>query len=188
MNPEKQPSSERSNIEAQAAAAERAEQLKDRLEKTGEHSPEQRTERVERARHEAKEVFAKEAGKEQHSGGEPTARAIRRVTAKEKKTTYKRTMKQIQSEMSPPARAFSKIIHTPVIEKASDAIGGTVARPNALLAGSMSAFILVTFVYLVARHYGYPLSGFETIAAFIFGWVLGITYDYLRAMWAGRKS
>jgi len=43
-------------------------------------------------------------------------------------------------------------------------------------------------IYLFARHYGYPLSGSETIAAFILGWVMGLLFDYLRVMITGKKA
>lgn len=188
MNPEKQPSApERGTTDIESAATERQEQLKSRLEKGAEQSPERQAEHTEQARKSVEQVFSKEAGKEQARGGEPTARAVRRVTSKEKQATYKHTMKQIRSEMSPGARAFSKVIHAPAVERASDTVGGSIARPNALLAGSMSAFLLVTAVYLLARHYGYALSGFETIAAFVFGWLLGLIYDYVRIMVTGRR-
>ena len=67
------------------------------------------------------------------------------------------------------------------------AVGGTIARPNAILSGSVSAFLLTLAVYLVARFNGYPLSGAETIASFIFGWLLGLIYDYLRILLLGKK-
>lgn len=188
MNPEHLPShAERGGAELEKAAHEQAEKLKGRYEKAGESSPEKQAERAHHARKETKEIFAREAGKEQRSGGEPSARAVRRVTRSQKQATYKHTMKHVQSEMNPAARTFSKVIHTPVVEKASDALGSTVARPNALLAGSMSAFILVTIVYMVARYYGYPLSGFESIGAFIVGWIIGLIYDYARLARTTRR-
>lgn len=187
MNPERQPHSrETAGVEVQQAAEAQAERLKTKHERGGEHADDQ-VERVSRARHEAKEVFSREAGKEQRGGGEPTARAVRRVTARQKQAGYQKTMKQIRSEMNPAQRSFSKLIHSPLIEKTSDVVGGTVARPNALLAGSLSAFVLVTAVYVLARHYGYPLSGSETITAFIVGWLLGLVYDYLRLVIAGKR-
>ena len=96
-------------------------------------------------------------------------------------------MKQVQSELPAPQRAFSKIIHNPVVEKTSEAVGKTIARPNAILAGSVVAFFAVLAVYLIAKNLGYVLSGFETIAAFIVGWLIGILYDYLRVMITGKK-
>ena len=84
-------------------------------------------------------------------------------------------------------RTFSKVIHNPVVEKTSEVVGSTVARPNAILSGSVGAFILVLGVFLIARHYGYQLSGAETIVAFAIGWVVGIVYDFLRAMITGSR-
>ncbi len=98
------------------------------------------------------------------------------------------TMKGARAHMSSPSRVFSKVIHNKAVERISDAVGTSVARPNAILSGSAAAFILTLSVYLVARFYGYPLSGFETIGAFILGWVLGNIFDYLRIMITGKKS
>ena len=96
-------------------------------------------------------------------------------------------MKHIQGEMSAPSRTFSKVIHAPFVEKSSEVLGSSLARPNAILAGSFAALVLVSFVYIVSRTFGYRLSGFETIAAFGFGWVIGITYDYIKIMVTGKK-
>jgi hypothetical protein len=43
-------------------------------------------------------------------------------------------------------------------------------------------------VYVVSKYYGYALSGFETIGAFIAGWVLGILYDFFKVMITGKKA
>ena len=128
---------------------------------------------------------AERKGKE--SASSPAKRRHGVVSKKEREASYKQNMAHIQSEMKPTQRAFSKVIHHPVIEKTSDVIGGTVARPNAILSGAVVAFFLVLGVYLVSKHYGYTLSGFESIGAFIVGWVLGLVYDFLRVMITGKK-
>lgn len=108
--------------------------------------------------------------------------------SKERSSAFNSVMEEVRSHMSPQSRVFSKVIHTPAVEKTSDAVGGTIARPNAILAGGISAFAISIIVYLVARYYGYPLSGTESIAAFAFGWILGVTFDFLRVMITGKKS
>ncbi len=80
------------------------------------------------------------------------------------------------------------MIHNPVVEKTSEVVGATVARPNAILAGALVAFFAVLAVYLTAKHFGYVLSGFETIGAFIVGWVIGILYDFFKVMITGKKA
>lgn len=180
-----------STVEAQNAAAERSSELAKSLENRVEQSPEARAEAVEKARAEANKeaLMSKErGGGEKKGGGEPTASAVRKVTKKEKDVQYKKTLTEIQSQMSTPARAFSKVLHNPVVERTSDVVGSTVARPNAILAGSTTAFLVVAIVYLVTKYFGYVLSGFETIGAFILGWLLGIIIDYLRVLFSGKPG
>jgi hypothetical protein len=185
-SPEKLHSAE-NTVEVQNAAAERSSELLKQVEKSTETGSEHQTERANTARREAKEVFAREAGKEKRSGGEPGFTPLRNVSKKEREASYQATMTQIRSEMNSASRTFSKIIHAPVIEKSSEVIGSSFARPNAVLAGSSCALILVTLTYVTARTFGFQLSGFETIGAFLLGWTLGILYDYVRVMAFGRK-
>lgn len=188
MNPEVIKTNGENNIETQGAAAERSKELLKNAEKSAEQSPEKKSERVERARKETKEVFSREAGKEKRSGGEPSFSGVQHATKKQREASYKHTMQHIQSEMSSPARAFSKFIHNNVVEKSSEAISNTIARPNAILAGSLTALVLVSGVYVTAKLFGYRLSGFETIGAFTLGWAIGLIYDYVRFMALGRRS
>ena len=146
-----------------------------------------------KARHEAlKEAVSVERGSAEKKGKEATAMPAKRrhgvVSKKERAASYKQHMNHLQAEMKPAQRAFSKVIHAPVVEKTSEIVGGTIARPNAILSGAVVAFFLVLGVYLVAKHYGYVLSGFESIGAFAVGWVLGILYDFFKVMITGKKA
>ncbi|RWZ78493.1 MAG: hypothetical protein EOT05_01925 [Candidatus Microsaccharimonas sossegonensis] len=127
------------------------------------------------------------AEKKTRSNDTPPPRRRGGISKKEKNASYKKHMKQLQAELPPAQRAFSKFIHAPIVEKASEIIGGTVARPNAVLSGAVVAFVLVLAVYLIAKYFGYVLSGFETIGAFIIGWVIGILYDYFKVLVTGKK-
>lgn len=138
-----------------------------------------------------KQAVSVERGSAEKKGKEPTGSAPHRygiVGKQAKKEAFKRNMQTIQADMPSVQRNFSKFIHNPVIEKSSEVIGSTVARPNAILAGAVVAFLAVLIVYLTAKHFGYVLSGFETIGAFIVGWVLGATFDFFRVMITGKKS
>jgi len=101
--------------------------------------------------------------------------------------SFKKTMSEVQSHMSAPSRAFSKFIHAKPVEKASEAVGNTIARPNALLSGAVFAFIFTVAIYLWTKNAGYPLSGFETMAAFIIGYLVGIIVDFVRIMITGKQ-
>lgn len=88
-------------------------------------------------------------------------------------------MKHAETEMTGPEKIVSRFIHLKAIEKSADIVGNTIARPNAMLSGSIAAFISITILYFASKHYGYPLSGFETAGAFAAGWVVGLLYDQL---------
>ena len=175
--------------EAIDAANERRSELLHNPEISVESSAESREKTIEHARHETEAAFSKESGSE-HQGKESSgfSRAVKRVTSQEKIIAYKETMSHIRGEMSAPGRAFSAFIHNGGVERASDAIGKSLARPNAILSGSTSALVIVSLVYVTAKIFGYPLSGFETIGAFVFGWIIGVIYDYARIMINGRAQ
>jgi hypothetical protein len=191
-NQEKQPNSPESNLESlHEAGQEHSEALRQKYEKAAELSPEAGETTSERARMEAMEN-AISIEKKSHSkeNVRTTPPAVRRgaINKKELDATYNRTMKQVQSELSTPSRAFSKVIHAKAVEKTSDALESTVARPNAMLAGAVGAFIITLVIYLITKNYGYRLSGFETIGGFILGWVIGLLFDFFRVMVTGKKS
>lgn len=170
------------------AGQERREQLRENLERGQEQLNENH---LEAARHEALE---KATSLEREKKAELTERiaspAERRrgpIGKAERDASYKATMQDIRTHMSPASRTFSKLIHNKTVDQVSEGLGNTVARPNAILSGAIFAFIISLVTLLVARHYGYRLSGFETIGAFIAGWLLGIIYDFLKVMITGRR-
>lgn len=187
-NPEILKGGVESTAELEKAAGEQLEKLTSKesgVEKGGEDS----LERADAARKDTEAIFAKEAGKEK-SKKEPVGnspRAVRKVTKHEKEISYRKTMKLVRSDMGPVSRTFSKVIHQPAIEKTSQVVGGTVARPNAILTGSIFAFVFVLATYVIAREYGYPLSGFETMGAFLLGWIIGLIFDYAKLIFRSRR-
>ncbi|HJM04364.1 MAG TPA: hypothetical protein QF549_01865 [Candidatus Saccharimonadaceae bacterium] len=188
--PEQAPTGPEKGIETPRVSAEQYESLSN-PETAGNIDVESGERKAEKARVEALEnaVSVEKGGAEKDKKPSTAAPTRRRgtISKKEKSASFKKHMKQVQSELPAPQRAFSKIIHNPVVEKTSEAVGKTIARPNAILAGSVVAFFAVLAVYLIAKNLGYVLSGFETIAAFIVGWLIGILYDYLRVMITGKK-
>lgn len=177
-------------VEAAEKAGERLEQLRDNAEKGIENNVESAEKQAERARIEALEtaVGIEKGGAEKKRPHDPEPVRRERISKAEQNKEFKQRMRSIQKDMTPGGRAFSKTIHHPVVEKTSEVVGATIARPNAILAGSVAAFILTTAVYVIAKNVGYSLSGFETIGAFIVGWIVGLLFDYLRMMITGRTS
>ena len=176
-----------SNVEN---AAENYERAADHLEKQAEKANIENGEKqAERAKAEALEqAVSVERGSAEKKQREKSPAAKRRsVSKKEKDASFNQRMKSVRAEMTGPERAFSTFIHAKPVEKTSEIVGSTIARPNAILAGSMVAFFVVLAVYLIAKRYGYPLSGFETIGAFVIGWILGTLYDFFKVMITGKK-
>ncbi len=178
------------NLEVEKQYEKTGEALEQRAEKAG-------IENVERSAEKAKvealeQAISVEAGSAEKKRKEPSASPAQRrhgvVGKKERDKSYKQHLKTIQSDMPATQRGFSKFIHNPVVDRVSEAAGNTVARPNSILAGAVVAFFAVLAVYLIAKHYGYVLSGFETIGAFIAGWVIGTLYDFFRVMITGKKG
>lgn len=162
----------------QAGLEKRAElekKLENNAEKSGEQNPDD-------ARHEIEKIVAERNAKEEQEKRETdSAEKLEQkpITKHDIDAKYKDTMKNMQSQLTAPSRAFSKVIHNPVVEKTSEVIGNTVARPNLVIAGAIGA-IASAVVYIVANKYGYELSGFETIGLFILGWAIGAIIEYIR--------
>lgn len=184
MNNERQPTSP----EYQAPTPEVSkdhERLKNDLERAAELSRD-KEQSPDSVRHEIEQIKVE---REKHPEKEVARASAERPanTKSSRQKAYKTIMKQTQEELSAPSRAFSKLIHNPAVEKVSEAFGATVARPNAVLSGAAFSFLLTLGVYLVARMNGYPLSGTETIAAFIGGWGLGLIFDFFKVMITGKR-
>lgn len=166
------------------AGDEQHEAIRERLERGRER--EQST--AESARAEALEqATSPERERQKEDKLKATHEQKRTITKKDKEQSFNTTMREVRSQMSPASRTFSKVIHQPAVEKASEFIGNTVARPNAILSGSLFAFLFTASFYLIARFNGYPLSGTETIASFILGWLVGLVIDYMRLLFVGKK-
>ena len=177
---------ERRDDSLEQAGNDRKAEIERSLERAADNAPEHDVDKLKAVAEKAAEVEKKKVEKD------VAPLEKRRDTPSERKAkaraSYKKTMKETQAHMKPAERTFSKVIHTPAVEKTSEVVGGTVARPNAILAGSVMAFIFTLALYLIAKYYGYPLSGTETIASFVVGWAVGILFDYLRVMITGKKA
>lgn len=176
-------------VEAQNAAAERSKELLTQAERSVESSPEKQAEQAAEARAEANKeaLMSRESGGAESRRPTDSAPSLTHATKRQRNDSYERTMRQIQSEMNASSRTFSKVIHNKTVERVSDVIGSSAARPNAVLAGSVAATFVTLFVFVIAKQYGYQLSGFETIGTFVLGWSLGLVYDYALLLFPRKR-
>lgn len=184
---EKISSSQEAFNEAQLAEKghEQNERLREERERAAELSHEQSVDEARSSVERASELLkSKETTSKQP---EQKLKTREKISKSDREQSFKNTMAEVHTQMSAPSRTFSRFIHSPVIEKTSEVIGGTIARPNAILTGSLFAFFATLVVYLVARYYGYALSGAETIISFALGWVIGLIFDYLVLLVRGKR-
>jgi hypothetical protein len=88
-------------------------------------------------------------------------------------------IKHVQEQFPKSVRQFSKIIHAPVVEKASEVVGKTVARPSGIFGGALCALIGVSIMNYFARRGGFRLSGGEFVAFLVLGWTAGLILERL---------
>jgi len=156
----------------------------DKLNSSAELSPRDLEAQAERAKVQIERNTKKSKNKSTKNSKNTSKHSI--LTKKQQNESYKRILKRAQSELNLSDYLFSKVIHNKFIEKTSDIISSTIARPNSILIGAFLSFVLTLAAYTISKNIGYKLSGFETIAAFILGWIIGIIYDYLKVLFFGK--
>ncbi len=153
--------------------------------KAPERSPETASETKERLES-ARQTIEKQTQPE-HSPAAREAEAKRPISGLQRKQIYADTMASLQRHLSPVSRRFSKVIHNPAIEKTSDAVGATVLRPSVTLGATATALLVGGGAYLIAKHYGYHLSGSIVLLSLIVGGLLGLVLEGLSKLFK-RKS
>jgi hypothetical protein len=93
------------------------------------------------------------------------------------KNAAKQTIKRTQKKLAPPERAFSKVIHQPVVEALSNVGEKTIARPSGLLAGGLFSVLSSLAILYVCRHYGYEYNFMVGLAGFVGGFALGVLIE-----------
>lgn len=173
----KNQSPEQHKIEVKVEGGEkRLERLRQKAEKAAEAAKGN----LEQARAETEQALSKLEKKphKNERGSEKSRRPIF-VSIEEKRQNYKTTLKEIQNKLPPTERAFSKIIHNPIVERVSEVSGKTVARPSGVLGGSIAIILGLSVSYYSATNAGFELSGGEFIWFLISGFALGVTVEWI---------
>ena len=91
--------------------------------------------------------------------------------------SYKTTMNDMQQELRPLERIYSRVIHSPLGALISKILESVVLRPRSILIGSGLAITTILGAYVTAFIYATPFSNIEPLIAFVFGWCIGVLYD-----------
>lgn len=150
-------------IEKEAAAAEA------RAEK--ENSLEVINERLEKARANKEPVTVDHQSETRAS--ESPVTASQTFTA----NSVKQTTRRMQKKLSKPQKAFSKVIHQPVVEALSDVGEKTIARPSGLLVGGLFSVLSSLVILYICRHYGYEYNFLVGLLGLAGGFVLGVLLE-----------
>ena len=118
---------------------------------------------------------------------EPHASVERLLAQKDHDASFNETMRDVRKRLPRSTRWFSSLIHQPNIERSSELLGKTVARPNAILFGGISAFAVVLSLYGYAKYAGFQLQGSETIVAFVAGWLIGLAFDAIKSVFSRHR-
>lgn len=164
---------ERRSEDLEAVAKERLHELEATPEKSVEHAEKQH-EQAEAAR----EVIARhEAEPEPAPAAEAEAKPsfVRQVI--DRAGSYQVTMASVQRRLTPAGRQFSRFIHTPAVDRASEALESTVMRPSVAAGAGLTALVVGSFFYYFARTYGYAMRGSEIIVALVVGGILGLIVE-----------
>lgn len=96
-----------------------------------------------------------------------------------KDMAFSRSMTRVRKKLSVPSRAFSKVIHISAVDKSSEFIGKTVARPSSMLTGAFIAFIGTSALLWITRRYGYEYNYLLVVLLFVGGAILGVVGEAL---------
>lgn len=102
-----------------------------------------------------------------------------------KDVTFTRTMTRTRKHLSGPARGFSTIIHAPIIDRSSELVGKTIARPLSMMSGAIVAFVGTSALLWITKYYGYQYNYLAVILLFIIGMVVGL---FLELTWRSFRK
>lgn len=152
------------------------ERLNENREKAAEQAKNNKHE-TETIRHEVQDTAI--SGAEYHKPQSEQRQVTTPQTKADKLHAFDTIMHHVHQSMSKPERAFSSFIHKPVVEKTSETLGKTVARPSGIAGATIAAFIGLFSIYSVAKFAGFELSGSEMPLLLAVGFAAGLLTEWI---------
>lgn len=115
---------------------------------------------------------------EQESQAAETARPSH-VNSELKSITLRRELQQIRRSLPTGDRAFSKVIHQPVVRVVSEAASASISRPSGLLGGGLMAFIGSLGYLYITKHVGMQYNYFVFTVLFVLGFAVGLVLELI---------
>lgn len=99
--------------------------------------------------------------------------------SQQKGQTYNRTLKRVQQHLNASERLMSKAMHHKTVEKVSEGVGKTAARPSGILGGGIMALIGSFALLYVSKKYGFEYNFFVFFLLLAGGFLLGLLLELL---------
>jgi hypothetical protein len=168
----------KNNQVSPAEAKQHQERIRDKIESNAENADKSNNAEREALR-EVHETAMPASEFVSNSGEEVAAAQPAVASKKEKQRSFDTTMHHARKNMRVLDRSFSRVIHQPVVERTSDALSKTVARPSGLLGAGIASFIGLMLIFGVAKFAGFQLSGSEMPLLLIVGLVSGLFIEWV---------
>ena len=101
---------------------------------------------------------------------------------------YTHTLSSIRNRLKGPEKSFSKVIHQPAVERASEMLENTVARPSGLLFGGLYSFIGSLASYILARRLGGELKLSVFAVFFVGGFFIGLIVELIWRYYSKKRK
>lgn len=96
-----------------------------------------------------------------------------------KKMALDRTLARVRRQLSTPDKLLSKAIHQPIVQVISETGSKTIARPSGILMGSLCALLGSSFVFYLAKHYGFRYNYLLFFGLFLGGFMVGLIIELI---------
>jgi hypothetical protein len=90
----------------------------------------------------------------------------------------RRNLSHVQNKLKPAQKAFSKVIHQPLVHRVSESAGKTVARPSGMLGGGVAAFVGSLSYLVLAYKIGFTYNYLLFLGFFFGGFIVGVGIEY----------
>lgn len=109
------------------------------------------------------------ANLESEDTDEPSVLGIQKVL---KNDAFRDTMRTVRASLPSGSVLFSKIIHNPSMDRASEITSRTIARPAGLLGGGITALAISAISLILAKRYGFSYNYGTLLISFLAGYTV----------------
>ncbi len=108
--------------------------------------------------------------------------------ATSKRQTYRQTMSEVRKQLPRRQALLSRLVHAPILEVSGDFVAKTLFRPLPVLMAGVFASVVTLAVYIIARRWGYEISGSGWfMASLLAGFAFGSLVDFFRLVVLRKK-